>query len=45
LVVGTWSGPTLASVATLTTADGRTIELSPGRTWIELIEVGAGGLR
>jgi hypothetical protein len=44
-VVGTWTRPTLASVATLTTADGRTIELSPGRTWIELIEVGAGGLR
>jgi hypothetical protein len=44
-IAGTWTRPTLASVATLTTADGQVIELTPGRTWIELIEVGTGALR
>jgi hypothetical protein len=39
---GTWTRPTLTSVATLTTADGSVIELTPGRTWIELIEAGSG---
>jgi hypothetical protein len=42
---GTWTRPTLGSVATLTAGDGSVIELTPGRTWIELIEAGAGMLR
>ena len=44
-IVGTWTRPTLGSVATLTTADGSVIELTPGRTWIEIIEADAGLLR
>lgn len=40
-----WNRPTLASVATLTTADGTVVELTPGRTWIELIRAGAQMLR
>ncbi|MGH1491611.1 MAG: DUF3048 domain-containing protein [Acidimicrobiales bacterium] len=39
---GIWTKPTLRSVATLTTADGVVIELTPGRTWIELIGAGSG---
>ena len=39
---GTWTRPTLASVTTLTTIDGAVIELTPGRTWIEIVEEGAG---
>ncbi len=39
---GVWTKPTLRSVATLTTADGAVIELTPGRTWIELIGAGSG---
>ncbi|MEM7276004.1 MAG: DUF3048 domain-containing protein [Actinomycetota bacterium] len=39
---GIWTRPTLRSVATLTTADGAVIELTPGRTWIELIGAGSG---
>lgn len=39
---GVWTRPTLRSVATLTTADGTVIGLTPGRTWIELIGVGSG---
>ncbi len=42
---GVWTKPTLRSVATLTTADGAVIELTPGRTWIELIGAGSGLLR
>lgn len=42
---GIWNRPTLASVATLTTADGAVIKLTPGRTWIELIRAGAGMLQ
>ncbi len=42
---GVWNRPTLGSVATLTTGDGSVIELTPGRTWIELIRAGAGMLR
>ena len=41
-IVGTWTRPTLASVATLTTADGTVIELTPGRTWIQIIQADAG---
>ncbi len=44
-LVGTWTRPTLASVATLTTSGGEIIALTPGRTWIELIEADAGILR
>jgi hypothetical protein len=44
-IVGTWTRPTLASVATLTTADGSVIELTPGRTWIEVIQADAGLLQ
>lgn len=42
---GIWNRPTLGSVATLTTADGTVIKLTPGRTWIELIRAGAGMLQ
>jgi hypothetical protein len=41
-IEGIWTRPSLASVATLTTANGDVIELTPGRTWIELVEAGAG---
>ncbi|MGF1599710.1 MAG: DUF3048 domain-containing protein [Acidimicrobiales bacterium] len=41
-VDGRWTRPTLRSVATLTATDGTVIELRPGRTWIELVEAGAG---
>lgn len=44
-VEGVWTRPTLSSVATLTTPEGAVIELTPGRTWIELIEGGTGILR
>lgn len=44
-IEGTWTRSTLASVATLTTAEGAVIELTPGRTWIELIRADAGMLR
>lgn len=39
---GTWTRPTLRSVATLTTVDGAVIALTPGRTWIQLIGQGSG---
>ncbi|MDH3303172.1 MAG: DUF3048 domain-containing protein [Acidimicrobiia bacterium] len=42
---GFWTKPSLSAVATLTTDDGRVIELTPGRTWIQLIEEGSGYLR
>ena len=44
-ITGTWTRPTLASVATLTTSDGAVIALTPGRTWIELIQADAGILQ
>jgi len=44
-IEGIWNRPTLASAATLTTADGVVIKLAPGRTWIELIRSRAGMLR
>lgn len=42
---GFWTKPSLTAVATLTTADDRVIELTPGRTWIQLIEQDSGYLR
>ncbi len=44
-IEGQWTRPTLGSVATLTTADGEVIELTPGRTWVQLIGAGSGLLR
>lgn len=44
-IEGTWTRPTLASAATLTRPDGSVIELTPGRTWIEVIRAGAGMVR
>ncbi len=44
-IEGTWTRPTLNSVATLTDSDGTPIELTPGRTWIQLVESGAGQLK
>lgn len=41
-IEGTWTRPTLRSVATLTTSSGAVIELTPGRTWIELIRARSG---
>ncbi len=43
-IEGTWTRPTLNSVATLTHSPGNAIELTPGRTWIQLIEAGSGAL-
>lgn len=43
-IEGTWTRPTLNSVATLTHSPGKPIELTPGRTWIQLVESGAGQL-
>lgn len=37
---GTWTRPTLRSAATLTDANGTVIELTPGRTWVELVVAG-----
>ncbi|MEM7338548.1 MAG: DUF3048 domain-containing protein [Actinomycetota bacterium] len=34
---GTWTRPTLDSVATITDARGNAIPLTPGRTWIEVL--------
>ncbi len=36
-IEGTWTRPTLASAATLTTADGEIIELTQGRTWVQIV--------
>ncbi len=43
-IEGTWTRPTLVSVATLTTGPGRPIELTPGRTWVQLVEAGSNAL-
>ncbi len=40
-IEGTWTRPTLTSVATLTTAAGQPIALTPGRTWIQLVQAGS----
>lgn len=37
---GTWTRPTLRSAAVLTDANGTVIELTPGRTWVELVVAG-----
>lgn len=39
-IEGTWTRPTLASVATLTEGPGKPIELTPGRTWVQLVASG-----
>ena len=44
-IEGTWTRPTLTSVATLTHGPGKPIELTPGRTWIQLVEAGSGTVR
>ena len=41
-IEGEWTRPTLNSVATLTHSVGDAIELTPGRTWIQLIEADSG---
>ena len=38
---GTWTKPSINSVPTLTHSPGKSIELTPGRTWIQLVEAGA----
>lgn len=40
MIRGRWSRPTIAAGLTLTDAHGKTIALSPGRTWIELLPTG-----
>jgi len=37
IIQGTWSRPTIASPITLRDRHGKVIDLSPGRTWIELL--------
>jgi len=44
-IEGVWTRPSLIDVATLTTVDGLVIELTPGRTWIQLIEQDSGYLQ
>jgi hypothetical protein len=34
---GTWSRPTWTDIATLTLADGKTMTLQPGQTWVEYV--------
>ena len=43
-VQGTWTRPTIASVATLQADDGSVIELTPGTTWVHVTTEGAGML-
>lgn len=41
-VVGTWSrGPSMSDIITYQNAAGTTIALTPGQTWVELLNVGA----
>ncbi len=40
LVIGIWTRDDRLKPFTLTTPDGAVIELTPGRTWVELAEVG-----
>jgi hypothetical protein len=44
-LTGIWTRPTLSSAATLTTSEGAVIALTPGRTWVEIVERDAGLLR
>ncbi len=41
-IAATWTRPTLRSAVTLTAADGSVVGLTPGRTWVEVVEAGAG---
>lgn len=41
-VSGTWTRPTLNSVATLVDGSEEPIRLTPGRTWVQIVEDGAG---
>ncbi len=43
-IAATWTRPTLRSAVTLTAADGSVVALTPGRTWVEVVEAGAGQL-
>lgn len=43
-IAATWTRPTLRSAVTLTAADGSVVGLTPGRTWVEVVEAGAGQL-
>lgn len=43
-VAGTWSRPDRLATFTLTDADGEVIELTPGRTWVELARTGEGAV-
>jgi hypothetical protein len=40
-IEGTWTRPRVIDVATLTDANGDVIELTPGRTWIQLVRTGS----
>ncbi|MDH5288568.1 MAG: DUF3048 domain-containing protein [Acidimicrobiia bacterium] len=44
-IAATWTRPTLRSAVTLTAADGSVVGLTPGRTWVEVVEAGVGQLR
>ncbi|MEZ5216669.1 MAG: DUF3048 C-terminal domain-containing protein [Ilumatobacteraceae bacterium] len=39
-----WSRPSAESPAVFTQADGSTVQLTPGRTWVELAEAGVSRL-
>ena len=39
-IAGTWTRATLRSPAILTAADGSVIQLSPGRTWVQIVGPG-----
>jgi hypothetical protein len=41
LIKGQWSKPSPSDITTYTDADGATIKLTPGRTWVELPPIGA----
>lgn len=43
-IAATWTRPTLRSAVTLTAADGSVVGLTPGRTWVEVVEAAAGQL-
>lgn len=45
VVAGTWARASEDEPATLTDADGATIELTPGQTWVELTPEGAATVR
>jgi hypothetical protein len=39
LILGTWSRPTPESTWTLTSNDGQVVKLSPGPSWVNLVDV------